>query len=103
LGDPFLRKLLLEACPERATSGAVSAFKTWAPLGLTCSTCEMERPRAAWGLEIDTTVTQRASGMNSYEIMLSGIAGYACCSSRKKGHASRSMRDIREGCWNAKW
>ena len=71
MGDPFLEKLLLEACLEAMKTGAVSGIQDMGAAGLTCSTCEMGA-RGAVGLEIELDlVPQRDSGMSSYEIMLS--------------------------------
>src|ERR1700753_2262915 len=71
MGDPFLEKLLLEACLEAMKTGAVSGIQDMGAAGLTCSTCEMGA-RGGVGLEIELDlVPQRDSGMTSYEIMLS--------------------------------
>jgi phosphoribosylformylglycinamidine synthase II len=71
MGDPFLEKLLLEACLEAMKTGAVSGIQDMGAAGLTCSTCEMGG-RGGVGLEIELNlVPQRDSGMTSYEIMLS--------------------------------
>src|SRR5947207_12058154 len=71
VGDPFLEKLLLEACLEAMESGAVIGIQDMGAAGLTCSTCEMGA-RGGVGLEIEMDrVPQRETGMNAYEIMLS--------------------------------
>src|SRR5437763_2784445 len=71
VGDPFLEKLLLEACLEAMESGAVVGIQDMGAAGLTCSTCEMGG-RGGVGLEIEMDkVPQRETGMNAYEIMLS--------------------------------
>jgi phosphoribosylformylglycinamidine synthase len=71
VGDPFLEKLLLEACLEVMHSGAVVAIQDMGAAGLTCSTCEMAS-RGGAGIEIDLArVPQRETGMTPYEIMLS--------------------------------
>ncbi|HEV2113259.1 MAG TPA: phosphoribosylformylglycinamidine synthase subunit PurL [Terriglobales bacterium] len=71
VGDPFLEKLLLEACLEAMHSGAVVGIQDMGAAGLTCSTCEMGG-RGGVGLEIELDlVPQRESGMTPYEIMLS--------------------------------
>src|SRR3954462_15837898 len=71
VGDPFLEKLMLEACLEAMHSGAVVGIQDMGAAGLTCSTCEMGA-RGCVGLEIELdNVPQRETGMNSYEIMLS--------------------------------
>ena len=71
VGDPFMEKLLLEACLEAMRTGAVVGIQDMGAAGLTCSTCEMGA-RGNVGLEIELDdVPQRETGMNSYEIMLS--------------------------------
>ena len=71
VGDPFVEKLLLEACLEAMTTGAVVAIQDMGAAGLTCSTTEMAS-RGGTGIEIDLArVPQRETGMNPYEIMLS--------------------------------
>jgi phosphoribosylformylglycinamidine synthase len=71
VGDPFLEKLLLEACLEVMRSGAVAGIQDMGAAGLTSSSCEMAA-RAGTGLELDLTlVPQREQGMSAYEIMLS--------------------------------
>jgi phosphoribosylformylglycinamidine synthase II len=71
VGDPFVEKLLLEACLEAMTTGAVVAIQDMGAAGLTCSTTEMAS-RGGTGIEIDLArVPQRESGMTPYEIMLS--------------------------------
>ena len=71
VGDPFLEKLLLEACLEAMKTGAIVGIQDMGAAGLTCSTCEMGS-RAGTGVEIDLQyVPQRETGMTPYEIMLS--------------------------------
>ncbi|MGE5322072.1 MAG: phosphoribosylformylglycinamidine synthase subunit PurL [Actinomycetota bacterium] len=71
VGDPFLEKLLLEACLEAMQTGAVVGIQDMGAAGLTCSTCEMGG-RGGVGIEIELDrVPQRETGMNAYEIMLS--------------------------------
>jgi phosphoribosylformylglycinamidine synthase II len=71
MGDPFMEKLLLEACLEAMKTGAVLGIQDMGAAGLTCSTCEMGA-RGGVGLEIELDhIPQRATGMTSYEIMLS--------------------------------
>jgi phosphoribosylformylglycinamidine synthase II len=71
VGDPFMEKLLLEACVEAMQTGAVVGIQDMGAAGLTCSTCEMGG-RGSVGLEIELDkVPQRETGMTSYEIMLS--------------------------------
>lgn len=72
VGDPFLEKLLLEACLELFQHPeAVVGVQDMGAAGLTCSTCETAS-RAGTGIEIDLAkVPQRETGMTPYEIMLS--------------------------------
>jgi phosphoribosylformylglycinamidine synthase len=71
VGDPFVEKLLLEACLEAMQTGAVVAIQDMGAAGLTCSTTEMAS-RGGTGIEIDLAkVPQRETGMTPYEIMLS--------------------------------
>src|SRR5438067_2410263 len=71
VGDPFMEKLLLEACLEVMKSDALIGIQDMGAAGLTCSTSEMGS-RGGAGVEIDVAlVPQRESGMTPYEIMLS--------------------------------
>ena len=71
VGDPFMEKLLLEACLEVMRTDALVGIQDMGAAGLTCSTCEMGS-RGGAGVEIDVAlVPQRESGMTPYEIMLS--------------------------------
>src|SRR5712671_6032556 len=71
VGDPFLEKLLLEACLEAMQTGAIVGIQDMGAAGLTCSTCEMGG-RGNVGIESELDrVPQRETGMTAYEIMLS--------------------------------
>jgi phosphoribosylformylglycinamidine synthase II len=71
VGDPFLEKLLLEACLEAMQTGAIVGIQDMGAAGLTCSTCEMgARGHVGTEIELDR-VPQRETGMTPYEIMLS--------------------------------
>ena len=71
VGDPFLEKLLLEACLEAMQTGAIVGIQDMGAAGLTCSTCEMGG-RGGVGIEIELDrVPQRETDMTPYEIMLS--------------------------------
>ena len=71
VGDPFMEKLLLEACLELMATDALIGVQDMGAAGLTCSTCEMGA-RGGAGVEIDVQhVPQRETGMTPYEIMLS--------------------------------
>jgi phosphoribosylformylglycinamidine synthase len=71
IGDPFMEKLLLEACLEAMQKGLIVGIQDMGAAGLTCSSCEMGA-RAGTGIELDLDVVpQRESAMTAYEIMLS--------------------------------
>src|ERR1022692_432222 len=71
VGDPFMEKLVCEACLELLATGAVAGIQDMGAAGLTCSTCETAA-RAGTGIEIELSkVPQRAPNMTPYEIMLS--------------------------------
>ncbi len=71
VGDPFMEKLVCEACLELLATGCVAGMQDMGAAGLTCSTCETAA-RAGTGIEIELNkVPQRAPNMSSYEIMLS--------------------------------
>ena len=72
VGDPFMEKLLLEACLELfEQADAVVGVQDMGAAGLTCSTCETAS-RGGAGIEIELdNVPQRESGMTPYETMLS--------------------------------
>jgi len=71
VGDPFMEKLLLEACLEAMQTGAVVAIQDMGAAGLTSSSCEMAS-RGGLGIEIELArVPQREPGMTPYEMMLS--------------------------------
>lgn len=71
VGDPFMEKLLLEACLELIATGAVVGIQDMGAAGLTSSGAEMAS-RAGSGLDIDVAlVPRRETGMTPYEVMLS--------------------------------
>src|SRR5881398_3526016 len=71
VGDPFMEKLLLEACLELLARDAVAGIQDMGAAGLTCSTCETAS-RGGNGIEIDLAkVPKREPGMTPYEILLS--------------------------------
>src|ERR1700740_2139429 len=70
VGDPFMEKLLLEACLEAMKTGAIVGIQDMGAAGLTCSTCEMGA-RGGVGLDVELDlVPQRETGMSASEIML---------------------------------
>jgi phosphoribosylformylglycinamidine synthase len=71
VGDPFMEKLLMEACMEVMKTGAVIGIQDMGAAGFTCSTSEMGS-RGGVGMNVDVAhVPQRETGMIPYEIMLS--------------------------------
>jgi len=71
VGDPFMEKLLLEACLEVMATDAVVGVQDMGAAGLTCATSETGS-RGGVGVEIDVSlVPQRETAMTPYEIMLS--------------------------------
>ena len=71
VGDPFMEKLLLEACLELMKTDALVGIQDMGAAGLTCSSSEMGA-RGGSGIAIDVSrVPQRETGMTPYEIMLS--------------------------------
>jgi len=71
VGDPFMEKLLLEACLELMESDALVGIQDMGAAGLTSSSVEMAA-RAGAGIEIELSkVPQRETGMTPYEICLS--------------------------------
>jgi phosphoribosylformylglycinamidine synthase len=71
VGDPFLEKLLLEACLELFKGDALVGIQDMGAAGLTSSSVEMAS-RAGSGLELDVdAVPRREDGMTPYEVMLS--------------------------------
>ncbi len=71
MGDPFMEKLLLEACLEAMQTGAIVGIQDMGAAGLTSSSCEMGG-RGGVGIEMELDrVPQRETGMTAYEMMLS--------------------------------
>lgn len=71
VGDPFMEKLLLEACLELVKSDALVGIQDMGAAGLTSSSAEMAS-KAGSGIEMDLDhVPQREKGMTAYEMMLS--------------------------------
>lgn len=71
VGDPFMEKLLLEACLELVKSDALIGIQDMGAAGLTSSSAEMAS-KAGSGIEMDLDhVPQRETGMTAYEMMLS--------------------------------
>jgi phosphoribosylformylglycinamidine synthase II len=70
-GDPFMEKILMEACLELIKTGYVVGMQDMGAAGITSSSCEMAS-KGDSGIEIDVAlVPRREEGMTPYEIMLS--------------------------------
>ncbi len=71
VGDPFLEKLLLEACLEFLEQDLLVGIQDMGAAGLTSSSCEMAS-RSGTGIELDVgKVPRREHNMTPYEILLS--------------------------------
>ncbi|MCQ8241173.1 phosphoribosylformylglycinamidine synthase subunit PurL [Rhizosaccharibacter radicis] len=71
VGDPFVEKLLIEACLELMATDAIVAIQDMGAAGLTSSSVEMAG-KGGVGIELDLdSVPQRERGMTAYEMMLS--------------------------------
>ncbi|MCH4023586.1 MAG: phosphoribosylformylglycinamidine synthase subunit PurL [Acetobacter sp.] len=71
VGDPFVEKLLIEACLELMATDAIVAIQDMGAAGLTSSSVEMAG-KGGVGIDLDLdAVPQREPGMTAYEMMLS--------------------------------
>ncbi len=71
VGDPFLEKLLLEACLELIQKDAIVGLQDMGAAGLSCATSEMAS-RGNVGMDVNVAkVPHRETGMTPYEVMLS--------------------------------
>lgn len=71
IGDPFTKKMIIEATIEAIKTGYVRGLKDLGGGGLTCATSELTGDGNT-GAKIDLkSVFTREPGMNSYELMLS--------------------------------
>jgi phosphoribosylformylglycinamidine synthase len=71
VGNPFLEKLLMEACVQLVKDDLVVAMQDLGAAGLTSSSVEAAA-RGGSGIEIDVAeVSRREQGMDAYEVMLS--------------------------------
>jgi phosphoribosylformylglycinamidine synthase len=71
VGDPFVEKILLEACLEAMRSTAIVAIQDMGAAGLTSSIFEMaSRGQVGFVLDLDK-VPLREPGLSAYEMMLS--------------------------------
>ena len=96
VGDPFLGKLLIEACLELFGEGVLEGIQDMGAAGLTSSSVEMAG-RADNGVEIDLDcVPRRARAMTPYEILLSdAAASRADAPGRQAGQGGARPRDLR--------
>ena len=71
VGDPFIEKLLIEACLELMATDAIVAIQDMGAAGLTSSSVEMAG-KGGVGIDLDLdSVPQREAEMSAYEMMLS--------------------------------
>ena len=95
VGDPFMEKLLLEACLEAMQTGAIVGIQDMGAAGLTCSTCEMGA-RGGVGLDVELdNVPQRETGMNSLRDHALGKPGAHAAGGRNRPRR-RSPRRLRQ-------
>ena len=95
VGDPFMEKLLLEACLELMQTDALVGVQDMGAAGLTCSTCEMGA-RGGAGVEIDVDARAAArDGDDSLRNHALGVTG-ADASRRQERARSRSRADLRK-------
>ncbi len=112
VGDPFMEKLLLEACLEAMRTGAVVAIQDMGAAGLTSSSSEMAS-RGGLGIEIDLArVPQRETNMTRVRHHAQRIAGADAAGGRARAR-TRSVRGVpqvgarcgrgraRDGRWQA--
>ena len=71
VGNPFLEKVLIEACMELAQSGRLVGLQDLGAAGLSTASVE-SADKGGTGIRIDVSkVARRESGMTPYEVMLS--------------------------------
>ena len=71
VGDPFTEKLLIEACLEALTTGAIVAIQDMGAAGLSSSSSEMAA-RGGLGIDLDLDcVPLRETNLTPYEMLLS--------------------------------
>jgi phosphoribosylformylglycinamidine synthase len=71
VGNPFLEKLLIEACLELHRSGKIVGMQDLGAAGITSAVVEAAS-KGRSGVEIDVRrVSRRATGMTAYDVMLS--------------------------------
>jgi phosphoribosylformylglycinamidine synthase subunit PurL len=71
VGNPFLEKILIEACLEALATGCVAGLQDLGAAGLTSAAIE-SAARGGRGITLDVSrVHRREAGMTGYEVMLS--------------------------------
>jgi phosphoribosylformylglycinamidine synthase subunit PurL len=71
VGDPFLEKLLIEACLELMATDAIIGIQDMGAAGLTSSSVEMASKGEAGIVLVIDDIPVRETGMSPYEFMLS--------------------------------
>ena len=90
VGDPFMEKLLLEACLEVMKTDALVGIQDMGAAGLTCSTCEMGA-RGGSGIAIDVSlVPQRETAHDALRNHAVRIAGAHAARGQKRDANARS-------------
>ena len=71
VGNPFMEKVLIEACLEAAATGCLEGMQDLGAAGLTSATVEAASKSGA-GIDLDVSrVHRRDSGLGPYEVLLS--------------------------------
>ena len=97
VGDPFLEKLLLEACLEAMATGAIVGIQDMGAAGLTSSSCEMAS-RGGVGIEIELDrVPQRETGMTAVRNDAQRIAGAHAAGRRARPRSTKSLASSASG------
>ena len=100
MGDPFMEKLLLEACLEAMQTGAIVGIQDMGAAGLTSLPCEMGG-RGGVGIEMELDrVPQRETSMTAYEMMLSESQERMLLVADKgrEQEVSACLREVGTGC-----
>ena len=99
VGDPFMEKLLLEACLEAMQTSAIVGIQDMGAAGLTCSTCEMG---ARGGVGLDVELDLRAAARNRHDAptrSCSPKARSVCCWWLKKAVRMKCCASSPSGAW----
>ena len=99
VGDPFMEKLLLEACLEAMQTGAIVGIQDMGAAGLTCSTCEMGA-RGGVGLDVELDlVPQRETGMTRLRDHALREPGADAAGGREGPRGRSAAASSRSGAW----